>query len=146
MLASAMLYVAIITAVIASVTSLILAEHRATRSSAAHIQALYVAEAGIDLALHELNQESQGVPAWTGWTRNGTSHRLESAPDSLRQGSTFNPELSVVADPVSLKIMASGRVLSSAGSAIASRDVVVTLARRGKTYAIQNWEEPAARK
>jgi Tfp pilus assembly protein PilX len=145
-LGMAMVYVAIITAVIASVTSLVLAEYRATKNSAAYVQALYAAEAGIDLALYELNQEAQGATAWTGWIKSGTSYRLESTQDGLHEGSTFNPELSVVADTSSLRIMASGHATSSARSATVSRDVVVKLVRHGQTYAIQNWEESATKK
>lgn len=140
-LATALLYVAIITTAFASVTSLILTEYRITRNSTARTQALYAAEAGIDLALHEFNQEAQGTVAWAGWAGRGTSHRLDAVPELLRQECTFNPELSVVADSTSLSITAIGRVTASAGSPAVSRHVVVTLKRDGWVYGIQRWEE-----
>ena len=140
-LAAALLYVAVITAALASLTSLLLTEYRITKNAISLTQALYTAEAGIDLALHEFNREAQGAAAWAGWARSGASYRLDSAPEILRQESTLKPELSVVADTAALTVTATGRVAGSAGSPAVSRTVAVKLKRVGPTHAVQTWEE-----
>lgn len=138
----AMVYIAIITSIIASVTNLILTEYRATRNSAAYIQALYAAEAGIDLALCEFNLEAQGQTAWAGWTKDGTSYSLGSSSAGLDKGSTFMPEFNVAADISSMKITAAGRATLTAKPLTVSRNLAVTLKRNGQKFVIQTWEEP----
>lgn len=140
-LAVALLYVAIITAAFASIINLVLSEYRATRSATAWVQALYTAEAGIDLALCELNREATGAPAWKGWTRTNTTCRLDSIPDILMQECTFQPELGVTVDTAALRISASGSVSPSTGTPSVSRNVTVTLTRQGQRYSIDTWEE-----
>lgn len=140
-LAAALLYVAIITVAIASVTGLLLTEYRITRDATARTQALYAAEAGIELALAEFDKAAREVPAWSGWTSNATTFCLESAPAVLARESTHRPELRVTADTASLQITANGRALSPGRSVIVSRVVVATLRRDGKAYAIQSWQE-----
>jgi Tfp pilus assembly protein PilX len=140
-LATAMLYIAIITAILASVISLILSEYRITKYSTARLQAFYIAEAGIDLALHEFNKEAAGATAWTGWIKRGAAHYLETTPDVLRQESATVSKLSVVADPSALTIVACGSVPSPAGSMVATRTITASLRCVGHAYAIQNWQE-----
>ena len=139
-LAAAFLYVATITVVFASVTSLVLTEYRITKDSTARTQALYAAEAGINLALHAFNKKAQET-AWNGWTQDGTTYHLDSAPPILAQESTLKPELSVTAEPTSLTITATGRAFSAARSTTISRCSVVTLKREHKTHVIQSWDE-----
>ena len=138
-LAAAMAYIAIMTVLVTSVASLILNEYRFAASSEARLQALYAAEAGIELALREFNREARGSGAWTGWTRDGVVRRLGTAPDILRNESTLSPEMRVAADTTALTITTRGRAFASKLSPAASRTVVVTTRRQGGTYVISSW-------
>lgn len=134
----AVLYTAIITALVASVIGLIMNEIRFAASAEARSQALYAAESGVALALREFNRA--GKNSWQGWTPDGAMRRLETTPDLLRRGSKYSPGLKVSADTDALVVEAMGLAVAPGRPAAVSRKVVVTLQRRGGQYKVSSWE------
>lgn len=141
-MAIVIVYIAVFSGMVVSLSSLILHEYRFTKRAAARLQALYGAESGIDLALCEMNKTIAGKKAWNGWSQSNGFYRLSATPGALRAASAPAPELEVEVDIAGLTIKSSATIRLPLFKDAITRTVVVSLARRDRTYSISQWKPP----
>ncbi len=97
--------------------------------SAARIQALHTAEAGVEVAIHAFNRQMQSGDGWTGWTR-GTNGMFTLTADLVgASASSLASTFSVQADTNNLTITSRG-TLANSRYAQAERTVEVVLDAR----------------
>lgn len=137
--AMTLLYIVVLTAMIASVVNLLLTEQRLARHAQAHVQALYSAEAGVAFALAELNHLSRGGEPGEGWAREGARLRYNGIPAVLNRAEVGGPELSIVADREGKSITARARVKWISG--IVERAVTVKCVDRDGRLVAAEWRE-----
>jgi Tfp pilus assembly protein PilX len=103
---------AVIAGVVVSSLAYVGTEMRLTRSSAARVQAIHAAEAGVELALDAFNSALTDPRAWSEWTQSDGNYELIITNLSSSAASSMGCGFYVTANTNNLTITAQGEVSS----------------------------------